>query len=56
MRRRIYNEKTYGGKQMIKLKCPKCKKVWEYKGKNSVTATCPDCMRKINIEESKVKN
>jgi len=33
----------------MKLKCKKCKKEWEYKGNNKYFATCPDCLRKVDI-------
>lgn len=39
----------------MNLKCPKCGKIWNYKGANKVTATCPDCYLKIKIQQSKVK-
>lgn len=28
---------------------------WDYKGKKKVFATCPDCYKKVRINESKVK-
>ncbi|WP_257719736.1 hypothetical protein [Sulfolobus acidocaldarius] len=39
---------------MVRLRCPKCGHVWEYKGKSMYYATCPVCMRKINVEKNKV--
>ncbi len=42
-------------KKGIKLKCKFCTYSWEYKGTKKVQATCPDCMRKIRINDSKVK-
>lgn len=32
----------------MKLKC-KCGWVWEYTGKKTILATCPNCMKKVNI-------
>lgn len=48
---------------MVLLKCNKkideemgiCGYEWEYKGNKKVYATCPDCMKRILIEECKVK-
>lgn len=38
----------------IYLKCDKCGKIWAYKGQNKVMATCPDCMKKVNISKCKI--
>lgn len=35
------------------IKCEKCGNEWDYKGKNKVTATCPDCYLKVKIENIK---
>ena len=35
---------------MVKLKCPRCGHVWEYKG-CLVFATCPSCYKKIDVRE-----
>lgn len=39
----------------ITLKCPKCGNIWDYGGEAPTYATCPDCLRKIKIDENKVK-
>jgi len=36
----------------MKLKCKKCGKIWEYKGKAKVYATCPDCKHSNKIKEA----
>ena len=38
-----------------KLKCPNCTYKWTYTGVKKVTTTCPDCMKKIKIQENKVQ-
>ena len=35
----------------MKLKCPKCKHEWKYKGKSEYYVTCPHCYNKINIKK-----
>ena len=39
----------------MKLKCTnkKCGKEWDYKGKADFYATCPNCLRKVKIQQSK---
>jgi tRNA(Ile2) C34 agmatinyltransferase TiaS len=39
---------------LVKLRCPHCGHVWDYKGKSKYYATCPRCMYKVNIEKNKV--
>ena len=39
---------------MVYLKCPKCPKRWDYKGKNNVYASCPDCKHPVNIKKNKL--
>lgn len=34
----------------MKLKCWKCGKCWDYKGKNKVYASCPDCHASVRID------
>lgn len=34
-----------------KVKCKKCGKIWEYKGKNVFYASCPDCKRSNKIDD-----
>ena len=36
---------------MVKLKCQRCKKEWEYKGDNKFYATCPDCKTSVKIKK-----
>jgi uncharacterized OB-fold protein len=43
------------GGQLVKLKCPKCGYVWDYKGKKQYYATCPNCFRKVNIAKYRVE-
>jgi len=33
----------------MKLKCPHCGYVWDYKGRAKY-ATCPNCLRKVKVE------
>lgn len=42
---------------MVWLKCPKedCGYKWDYKGNKKIQATCPDCMRRINIAKCKTR-
>ena len=40
---------------MVKLKCPKCGYVWDYKGGKQYYATCPNCFRKVSIAKYKVE-
>ena len=40
----------------MKLKCKICKHNWEYKGKNKVLATCPDCHNKVKIIGDVISN
>lgn len=37
----------------MKIKCPKCKHEWNYKGKSKFYVTCPQCYRKVKIKELK---
>ena len=37
-------------KEIIKLKCKNCERVWDYKGKNHYFATCPNCLRKVSLK------
>lgn len=39
----------------IKLTCKKCNHSWVYKGKNPYFATCPSCMRKVEVKKNEVK-
>ncbi|MEM0318299.1 MAG: hypothetical protein QXE66_00100 [Desulfurococcaceae archaeon] len=39
----------------MKLKCPKCGYVWDYRGKNPYYATCPRCLRKVSIAKYRVE-
>jgi transposase len=40
---------------VVKLRCPYCGYVWEYKGKKSRYATCPNCLRKVDIQKNRVE-
>ena len=40
---------------VVKLKCPYCGYVWDYKGKHRGYATCPSCLRKVDIEQNRVE-
>jgi acetyl-CoA carboxylase beta subunit len=31
------------------INCPKCDKVWEYRGDNNFYVTCPDCRKLIKM-------
>jgi acetyl-CoA carboxylase beta subunit len=35
---------------MVWLKCKKCGKEWDYTGKMSVYATCPNCRSLVRID------
>ena len=35
----------------MELKCSNCEKQWNYRGKNKVTATCPDCRTLVKIQD-----
>jgi ribosomal protein S27E len=39
----------------MKTKCPKCGWKWEYNGKSQYYITCPQCMRKFDIDKKKLK-
>ena len=39
----------------IRVKCKHCEYEWNYKGNKKVKCTCPDCMKRIDIKESTVK-
>lgn len=39
----------------MELKCSSCNKVWNYTGKNKVTATCPDCRTLVKIQNESKK-
>jgi transposase len=40
---------------VVKLRCPYCGYVWEYKGKKTRYVTCPNCMRKVDIQKNRVE-
>lgn len=33
----------------MELKCEKCGRVWDYKGKKPITTQCPDCYARVKI-------
>lgn len=35
----------------MKLRCDRCGKRWDYNGKNSHYASCPDCKHSVKIKE-----
>jgi len=37
----------------MKIKCPKCKHEWEYKGNSRYYITCPRCYNKVNIQHGR---
>lgn len=39
----------------MKLKCNNCKREWEYKGKATYYASCPNCLYKVKIVSSSKK-
>lgn len=39
----------------MKLYHKKCKYEWNFQGKRTKRATCPNCGQQIDIEENKVK-
>lgn len=39
---------------MIKIKCNHCGYEWNYKGEAKFYASCPQCLRKVNIKNNKL--
>ncbi len=39
----------------MKVKCKRCLREWNYKGKSKYYITCPQCYSKINIRQVQVK-
>ncbi len=39
----------------MKLNCQRCKKEWDYKGKNQWYATCPDCKTSVKMLREQVE-
>lgn len=39
---------------MVRLRCPKCGYIWEYRGASQYYATCPRCLRKVSIAKYRV--
>ena len=35
----------------MKLKCPNCKYEWDYKGKMTKKANCPNCRRPVDVKK-----
>ncbi|MEM3401968.1 MAG: hypothetical protein QW179_00960 [Candidatus Hadarchaeales archaeon] len=35
----------------MKIVCPRCKHEWNYRGKSKYYVTCPQCLRKIKLDE-----
>jgi len=40
---------------MVTLVCPFCKEIWDYKGKKTVYASCPDCRNSVKIKTNEVQ-
>jgi len=40
---------------VVKVRCPYCGYVWDYKGKKTRFVTCPNCMRKVDIQKNRVE-
>ena len=40
---------------VVKLRCPYCGYVWDYKGRKTRYATCPNCLRKVDIQRNRVE-
>jgi hypothetical protein len=40
---------------VVKLRCPYCGYVWDYRGKKTRYATCPNCLRKVDIQRNRVE-
>jgi len=38
----------------MKIKCNHCEYKWEYKGKSKFYASCPNCLRKVNVKNNKL--
>lgn len=39
----------------VKVKCPHCGYEWKYGGRKKVFCTCPDCMKRLKIDDYRVK-
>lgn len=37
----------------MKIKCNRCKNIWDYTGLNEYYATCTRCLRKVKVVEVK---
>lgn len=37
---------------MIRLRCKKCKREWEYKGTKKYYTSCPDCKTSVKIKRN----
>lgn len=40
---------------MVKLKCQRCGKIWNYTGKNPYVASCTYCRTSVSINKNKIK-
>ena len=40
---------------VVKLRCPYCGYVWDYRGRKTRYATCPNCLRKVDIQRNRVE-
>jgi predicted RNA-binding Zn-ribbon protein involved in translation (DUF1610 family) len=40
---------------MVKLRCPSCGHVWDYRGKRKYYTICPNCHRSININRCRAE-
>jgi hypothetical protein len=39
----------------MRLRCPKCGHIWDYKGRREFYVTCPNCYYKVNIRKNRVE-
>jgi predicted RNA-binding Zn-ribbon protein involved in translation (DUF1610 family) len=51
----VFSTSWLVGGWLVKLRCPKCGYVWDYKGRKQYYATCPNCFRKVNIARYRVE-
>ena len=50
---RYVQTKDFYGRGRV-LKCKKCSHIWKYKGDHD-TASCPNCRKILNVEESVIQ-
>jgi DNA-directed RNA polymerase subunit RPC12/RpoP len=37
-----------------RLRCQRCKKIWDYHGNNPYVASCPHCCTRVSIKKNKL--